>query len=99
MTAVATINEAALPGIQRGLEAASRTVPRDFSIIGVAAQHWAKDFRPPLTSADVPALEMGARAVDLLRERIAAPGAPPRHLLLAPPISLRASTGPVPGSR
>jgi DNA-binding LacI/PurR family transcriptional regulator len=99
VTAVATINEAALPGIQRGLERAGRTVPRDFSVAGVAARHWAEDFRPQLTAADVPALEMGAHAVDLLLERIAAPNTPPRHLLLAPPISLRGSTGPVPPVR
>ncbi|MDQ1305702.1 MAG: hypothetical protein QG671_1534, partial [Actinomycetota bacterium] len=67
MTAIATINEAALPGIQRGLTAAGLLVPRDFSIAGVVARHWAEDyFRPQLTAADVPAAEMGARAVDLL---------------------------------
>jgi len=96
VTAVATINEAALPGVQRALEQADLAIPSDFSIAGVAARHWAEDFRPQLTAADVPALEMGAHAVELLLERIAAPKAPPRHLLLAPPISLRASTGPVP---
>jgi DNA-binding LacI/PurR family transcriptional regulator len=99
VTAVATINEAALPGIQRGLARAGLAIPKDFSIAGVAAQHWAEDFHPPLTAADVPALEMGAYAVELLLERIAAPEVPPRHLLLAPPISLRDSTGPVPGGR
>jgi DNA-binding LacI/PurR family transcriptional regulator len=99
VTAVATINEAALPGVQRGLAAAGRAVPKDFSIAGVAARHWAEDFRPPLTAADVPALEMGALAVELLLERIAAPEVPTRHVLLAPPISLRASTGPVPAGR
>ena len=66
------------------------------SIAGVAARHWAEDFRPPLTAADVPALEMGAAAVELLLERIAEPHTPPRHLLFAPPISLRGSTGPAP---
>ncbi len=96
ITAITTINEAALPGLGRGLERAGRSVPRDFSIAGVAAQHWAEDFRPPLTAADVPALEMGTHAVELLLERIAEPDTPPRHLLLAPPISLRASTGPAP---
>ncbi|HKT03708.1 MAG TPA: LacI family DNA-binding transcriptional regulator [Rugosimonospora sp.] len=96
VTAIATINEAALPGLGRGLERAGRVVPRDFSIAGVAARHWAQDARPPLTAADVPALEMGAAAVELLRERIAAPHTPPRQLLLAPPISLRGSTGPAP---
>ena len=70
-------------------------VPGDFSVTGVAAQHWAEDFRPPLTAADVPMRQMGAEAVALLLELIAAPGGPPRHRLYAPPISLRSSTGPV----
>jgi DNA-binding LacI/PurR family transcriptional regulator len=96
ITAVATINEAALPGIQRALERAELVVPRDFSIAGVAARHWAEDFRPPLTASDVPTHDMGAEAVGLLLERIATPQASPRHLLHAPPISLRASTGPAP---
>jgi DNA-binding LacI/PurR family transcriptional regulator len=96
VTAIATINEAALPGIQRGLDMANVTVPRDLSITGVVAGHWAEAFRPALTAADVPT-EMGTHAVDLLAERIATPDAPPRHMLLAPPISLRSSTGPVPG--
>jgi len=95
VTAIVTINEAALPGIQRGLERAGVVVPRDLSIAGVVAPHWAEDFRPPLTAADVPT-EMGAHAVDLLLERIATPDAAPRHLLLTPPISLRSSTGPAP---
>ncbi|MFF0154088.1 LacI family DNA-binding transcriptional regulator [Micromonospora sp. NPDC005203] len=95
VTAIATINEAALPGMQRALTGAGLSVPRDFSVTGVAAQHWAEDFRPPLTAADVPMVEMGAEAVSLLLESIAAPGAVPRHRLYSPPISLRSSTGPV----
>jgi DNA-binding LacI/PurR family transcriptional regulator len=91
VTAAATVNEAALPGVQRALQRAGRTVPADFSLIGVAAQHWAEEFHPPLTSADVPAAEMGAHAVDLLTERIANPAGLPRHLLLCPPVSLRDS--------
>jgi DNA-binding LacI/PurR family transcriptional regulator len=99
LTAVTTINEAALPGIQRALADAALTVPYDFSITGVAARLWAEDFRPPLTAADVPALDMGEKAVSLLIERIAAPATPPRHILLAPPISLRSSTGAAPSHR
>ncbi|GAA0538334.1 LacI family DNA-binding transcriptional regulator [Paractinoplanes ferrugineus] len=96
VTAITTVNEAALPGIQRGIERAGVDVPGAMSIAGVAARHWAEGFRPQLTAADVPTLEMGARAVELLLERIATPGAPARHLLLTPPISLRDSTGPAP---
>lgn len=94
LTAVATINEAALLGIQRGLEEAGHVIPRTFSMVGVAARHWAEDCRPQLTAADMPAAELGAEAVRLLLERISAPQTAARHLLLAPPISLRASTGP-----
>jgi DNA-binding LacI/PurR family transcriptional regulator len=94
VTAIATINEAALPGIERALTRLRLAVPGDFSITGVVAQHWAEYFRPPLTAADVPAHEIGARAVELLQERIAAPQSAPRHILLAPPIALRSSTGP-----
>jgi len=91
VTAAATVNEAALPGLQRALQRAGLAVPADFSLIGVAAQHWAEEFNPPLTSADVPATEMGAEAVRLLNRRIADPGSAPQHLLLSPPISLRES--------
>lgn len=91
VTAAATVNEAALPGLQRALNRAGLCVPNDFSLIGVAAQHWAEEFNPPLTSADVPATEMGSEAVRLLIARIAEPGAAPQNLLMSPPISLRES--------
>ncbi|RAG86680.1 LacI family transcriptional regulator [Streptacidiphilus pinicola] len=96
VTGIATLNEAALPGVQHGLEDAGLRVPRDVSIVGVAAAQWAQDFRPPLTAADVPAQQMGAQAVELLVERIAAPDTIPRHILLTPPISLRSSSAPAP---
>jgi len=96
ITAAVTINESALPGVQRALHRAGLTVPADFSLIGIAAQQWAEQFHPPLTSADVPAAQMGAHAVGLLVEHIADPAALPRHLLMSPPISLRDSIGPVP---
>jgi DNA-binding LacI/PurR family transcriptional regulator len=96
VSAAATVNEAALSGVQRALHRAGLTVPADFSLIGVAARHWAEEFHPPLTSADVPAAELGAHAVDLLTERIASPAAIPKHLLLCPPISLRDSVARAP---
>ena len=88
-----TINEAALPGLQRALHRAGLAVPRDFSVTGVIANRLAEDFHPPLTAADVPAGDMARLAVDLLMEQIVDPDAAPRHALLEPPISLRSSTG------
>ncbi|MBN6058584.1 LacI family DNA-binding transcriptional regulator, partial [Nonomuraea sp. RK-328] len=94
LTAVATINEAAMPGMYRAIERAGLTVPGDFSIAGVAGRHWAENLHPPLTAADVPADELGAHAVDLLVRRISDPAAAHHRLLVAPPISLRGTTGP-----
>jgi DNA-binding LacI/PurR family transcriptional regulator len=96
VTALVTVNEAALPGVQRGLDEAGLVVPREFSITGVVANHWAEDFHPPLTAADMPAHDIGAEAVALLVEQIANPQGAPRHHLVRPPISLRSSTGPAP---
>ncbi len=78
----------------RALTHARLAVPGDFSITGVAARHWAENLHPPLTAADILADELGARAVELLIQRIPDPDAPFRHLLVAPPISLRETTGP-----
>lgn len=93
-TAIVTINEAALPGVQHALERAGLDVPGRFSVTGLVARSWAVRFRPRLTAFDVPAGELGATAVAFLRERIAKPAAAPAHALIAPPISLRDSTGP-----
>ncbi|NUP78959.1 MAG: LacI family DNA-binding transcriptional regulator [Nonomuraea sp.] len=94
LTAVATINEAAVAGMYRALTGRGLSVPGDFSIAGVAAQQWAESLHPPLTAADVPAGEMGARAMELLIQSIADPATPHRQVLFAPPISLRGTTGP-----
>ncbi|MFC4590000.1 LacI family DNA-binding transcriptional regulator [Sphaerisporangium corydalis] len=94
LTAIATINEAAVPGMYRGLALAGLTVPRDFSIAGVAGRYLAENLHPPLTAADVPAVELGTSAVELLIGRIADPATPHRNLLVSPPISLRGTTGP-----
>ncbi|HEU5354432.1 MAG TPA: LacI family DNA-binding transcriptional regulator [Actinocrinis sp.] len=94
VTAIVTVNEAALPGIERALERAGLEVPSSLSIIGIVARKWAEQFHPSLTAIDVPAAALGAKAVDFLRERIAKPGTAPAHVLLAPPIDLRSSTGP-----
>ena len=100
-TSLVTLNEAALEGVYRGLTRHGRSVPRDFSVVGVAASPWAEQVTPALTAAEIPAKEMARAAVDLMMQRLRSPDSPPRHVLLKPLITLRASTGrcrPVPGS-
>ena len=101
ITSLVTMNEAALEGVYRGLTRHGRTVPRDFSVVGVAAGPWAEQVSPQLTAAEIPAKEMSRVAVELMVERLRPSGSRPRHVLLKPLITLRASTGrcrPVPGS-
>jgi DNA-binding LacI/PurR family transcriptional regulator len=100
-TSLVTMNEAALEGVYRGLTRHGRAVPRDFSVVGVAASPWAEQVTPQLTAAEIPAKEMSRVAVELMVERLRSPGSTPRHVLLKPLITLRSSTGrcrPVPGS-
>ncbi|MEV5437042.1 substrate-binding domain-containing protein [Streptomyces sp. NPDC052682] len=93
-TSLVTMNEAALEGIYRGLTRQGRSVPRDFSVVGVAASPWAEQVTPQLTAAEIPAKEMSRAGVELMMERLRSLDAPPRHVLLKPLITLRASTGP-----
>lgn len=97
-SALITVNEAALGGLYRGLGRAGRSIPGDFSITGIAAGRWAEAVTPQLTAADVPAHRMGRLAVEMLLYLLDSPDAPPRHTLLEPPISLRASAGAAPPS-
>ncbi|MFF3767328.1 LacI family DNA-binding transcriptional regulator [Streptomyces sp. NPDC001922] len=93
-TSLVVMNEAALEGIYRGLTRHGRSVPRDFSVVGLGASRWAEQVSPPLTAAGIPAREMSRIAVELMVERLTSPASPPRHVLLKPLITLRASTGP-----
>lgn len=101
-TAVATLNEASLGGLYRGLMRTGRVVPRDFSVVGLTAGPWAETVNPPLTAAEEPVHEICRLAVELMMERLKSPGAAHRHVLLRPLISVRSSTGPcrtAPGAR
>ncbi|MFC9128184.1 LacI family DNA-binding transcriptional regulator [Streptomyces sp. NPDC057099] len=93
-TSMVVMNEAALEGIYRGLTRHGRSVPRDFSVAGLASSRWAEQVSPPLTASEIPAKEMSRIAVDLMVERLTSPTSPPRHVLLKPLITLRASTAP-----
>ncbi|GHH81972.1 LacI family DNA-binding transcriptional regulator [Streptomyces capitiformicae] len=92
-TAVATLSEASVAGLYRGLTRAGRVVPRDFSVVGLTAvPSVTTAVTPPLTAAEQPVDEIGRIAVELLMERLKSPGAPPRSVLLRPLITIRSST-------
>ena len=94
-TAIITINEAALPGIYRGLAAAGRSVPGDVSIVGAASARWASASSPQLTAADLPVERQAREVVTMLVECVRDPDAPLRQLVLAPGLTVRGSSGPL----
>lgn len=94
VTAVVTVNEAALPGLYRGLSGAGRSVPADVSLAGVASSRWATAFTPELTGTDLPVRQQATEVVRMLADRISDPASPVSQLVLQPGFTLRRSTSP-----
>ena len=63
------------------------------ALVGFDDFEWADFFVPRLSLIAQPVKALGARAVDLLLQRMAAPDAPPQSVRLAPTLQLRNSCG------
>jgi DNA-binding LacI/PurR family transcriptional regulator len=74
------------------LLARGRTVPEDVALVGYDDSPIAATTRPPLTSVRQPIEEMGREAVHLLLDAIERAGRPPRRVVLATELVLRASS-------
>jgi LacI family transcriptional regulator len=82
----------------RALLAAARTrglaIPNDLSVIGLDAADIATVTTPELTTVARDYAEIGRLAANLLLDRLAEPGAPPRRLVLDSEVVLRGSCAP-----
>ena len=58
--------EAVADLLVRILQQKGKSVPDDFSLIGVAWQEAVKHFVPPLTYVNFPSVEVGRKAIELL---------------------------------
>jgi LacI family transcriptional regulator len=84
-------NEAAIEHVLVALRDLGRRVPEEASVVAICPEEVAQRAVPPLTSVQIPAEEVGTRAVDLLMRKL--DGAdPPQSTLLAPHLTVRAST-------
>lgn len=94
-TAVLAFNDLVAMGLQTAVQAAGCRVPDDLSIVGFDDIPFARHTTPALTTAAVPAAELGAQAWQQLRRLLDGeePGAP---VVLAPALTLRGSSGPAP---
>jgi LacI family transcriptional regulator len=68
--------------------------PRDVSVVGFNDMHWSDRFVPPLTTVRLPHYKLGFEAAGMLLERLAAPDAPAREMILPTELVVRGSTAP-----
>ncbi|MET7456379.1 LacI family DNA-binding transcriptional regulator [Streptomyces sp. NPDC005574] len=92
-TALVTANNAMTIGALRALRDGGLSVPEDIALCCFDDFAWADLFTPRLTAVAQPGREIGARAVELLLERLAAPERPARTVRLACTFVHRTSCG------
>ncbi|PZT69766.1 LacI family transcriptional regulator [Streptomyces sp. SW4] len=97
-TAVVTANNAMTIGALRALRDRRLSVPGDIALCCFDDFAWADLFEPRLTAIAQPSRDIGARAVQVLLERLAAPDRPARTLRLPCSFVHRTSCG-CPNSR
>lgn len=94
-TAALAFNDLVAMGLLSTVQANGCRVPGDLSIVGFDDIPFARYTTPPLTTAAVPATELGVQAWARMRELLE--GAEPRHpLTVLPELTLRGTTGPAP---
>ncbi|MGW2449085.1 LacI family DNA-binding transcriptional regulator [Streptomyces sp. NPDC001675] len=92
-TALVTANNAMTIGALRTLRERNLAVPGGIALGCFDDFAWADLFSPRLTAIAQPSREIGARAVDVLLERLAEPGRPPRTVRLPCAFVHRTSCG------
>ncbi|MGW1466284.1 LacI family DNA-binding transcriptional regulator [Streptomyces sp. NPDC002308] len=88
-------NESAVEPLLNLLQQQGRAVPEDVSVVAVCPEQVAAQASVRLTSVAIPAQEMGRRAVELVVARLTGCGKDEVELI-APELTVRASTGPAP---
>ncbi|MET7681570.1 LacI family DNA-binding transcriptional regulator [Streptomyces sp. NPDC005423] len=89
-------NESAVEPLLALLRQQGRAVPEDVSVVAVCPDQVATQASVRLTSVAIPAQEMGRRAVEQLVAKLDGRGRD-EVVLIAPELTVRASTGPAPG--
>nr|WP_218174715.1 MULTISPECIES: LacI family DNA-binding transcriptional regulator [Pseudomonas] len=92
-TAIMAGNNLMTLGAMHALREARIEVPGQMGLVGFDDFDWADFFVPRLTLIAQPVKELGARAVHMLLQRMATPGAPTQSVRLAPSLQRRDSCG------
>lgn len=93
-SACIVISDRVLLGALRYCQESGRSVPQDISFVGMGSSHYQGLMHPPITSVEMPALEMSRRAVDLLTARLRGEPVDRNQIVLRPQVIHRDSTAP-----
>lgn len=97
LTALVVHNEPLVEPAIRALRRGGRSVPEQFSVVAICPDEVAERAPLPVTSVRIPADELGHRAVELLMTLLDERSVP-ETTLLAPELTVRASTASPPGA-
>jgi LacI family transcriptional regulator len=92
-TAVLCYNDIVAFGVMLGLQASGRTPGRDVAVVGFDDIAEAALWQPALTTVAIAPRQIGEEAARLLLERVAAPDAAARQVILHPKLVVRDSCG------
>ncbi len=98
-TGIVAANDLLALGAYTALHEAGLRCPHDVSVVGFNDMPFADRFAPPLTTIHIPHGQIGARAAELLLERIEDPAATPQTLVFEPTVRVRGSTAAPPRAR
>lgn len=96
VTAIIAGNDLLGLGTIRAASAFGRTVPEHLSVTGYNDMPFVDMIHPPLTTVRVPYRRMGEMAAELLLQILSSRDQPAASVLLAPTLTVRASTAPPP---
>jgi len=97
-TAILAAGDSLAVGAMMGLAQRGVDVPGEVSVVGMDGLPQGAFHNPPLTAVQMPMREIGAAALDLLRDHVTGPGAIPRRVELACSMLERASAAARPVS-
>lgn len=96
--AVFAANDEMAAGVTAAASVARVAVPDALAVVGFDDTRVARMTQPALTTVRVPMSKMGAKAIELLIQRVADPKRPPIKLLLEPQLIVRDSCGAARGA-
>lgn len=95
LTAVVMAYSATVVGLMRALQERNRSVPEDFSIVGIAPGKIANLVHPALTSVDFPLYQVGYQAVQMLMRQITEGSFGVQQVIIPPRLIVRETSGSV----